>query len=33
MKKLHIYLQACRQKWALTPAQAETLASIKFPCC
>lgn len=33
MKKLRTYLQAFHKKWALTPAQAETLASIKFPCC
>jgi len=33
MKKLRTYLRAFRQKWALTPAHAETLASIKFPCC
>ncbi|ASM75413.1 hypothetical protein SULPSESMR1_04221 (plasmid) [Pseudosulfitobacter pseudonitzschiae] len=33
MKKLRTYLRACRQKWALIPAQAEMLASIKSPCC
>ena len=33
MKKLRSYLHAYRKKWALTPEQAETLASIKFPCC
>lgn len=33
MRKLRAYFQAFRQKWARTPAQAEALASIKFPCC
>jgi hypothetical protein len=33
MKKLPTYIRAFRQKWALTPAQAERLMSIKFPCC
>ncbi|MEP1767348.1 MAG: nucleotidyltransferase family protein [Sulfitobacter sp.] len=33
MKKLRTYFRAYRQKWALSPAQAETLATIKFPCC
>jgi len=33
MRKLQKYFSALRQKWALTPEQAETLATIKFPCC
>ncbi len=33
MKSLQKYFRALRQKWDLTPEQAETLATIKFPCC
>lgn len=33
MKKLRNFFRAFHRKWALTHAQAETLASIKFPCC
>lgn len=33
MKKLRSLLHAYRQKWALSPDQVETLASVKFPCC
>lgn len=33
MKRIRAFFHARRQKWALTPAQAETLATIKFPCC
>jgi hypothetical protein len=33
MNQLRKYFGALRQKWTLTPEQAETLATIKFPCC
>lgn len=33
MKKLRALFQAYRKKWAPTPEQVETLATIKFPCC
>lgn len=33
MRKLWTAFIALRRKAALTPAQAEQLAAIKFPCC
>ncbi len=33
MKRLRRYFGAVRQKWTLTPKQADMLATIKFPCC
>jgi len=33
MRKLKAIIARLRRKYALTPEQAETLASIKFPCC
>jgi hypothetical protein len=33
MKTLRRFISARLGKWAMTPAQAETLAKIKFPCC
>lgn len=33
MSRLQKYFSDLRQKWALTPEQAEAIASIKFPCC
>ncbi len=33
MTTLHRFYATLREKWKLTPEQAETLASIKFPCC
>lgn len=33
MKKLWSWVKILRRKSALTPEQAEQLASIKFPCC
>jgi hypothetical protein len=33
MKKLKKIAARMRRKWALTPEQADHLATIKFPCC
>jgi hypothetical protein len=33
MNQLRNFLDAMRRKMTLTPEQAETLATIKFPCC
>lgn len=33
MKALGRIATRLRRKWALTPEQAEVLATIKFPCC
>jgi ribosome-associated toxin RatA of RatAB toxin-antitoxin module len=33
MSILQTLFRKLRGKWALTPEQAETLATIKFPCC
>ena len=33
MKTLKSFAIRLRRKWALTPEQAEVLATIKFPCC
>lgn len=33
MNKIRTFIGRLRRKLAMTPEQAETLASIKFPCC
>ncbi len=33
MARLRTYIAALRRKWALTPEQAATLTTVKFPCC
>jgi hypothetical protein len=33
MTKIKTFIMHLRRKFAMTPEQAETIASIKFPCC
>lgn len=33
MRKLHTLIARLRRKLALTPQQADIVATIKFPCC
>jgi hypothetical protein len=33
MTRLRHVFAALRRKWALTPELAETLSTVKFPCC